>query len=490
MNKTISIWLIITWFGLPLAALPWKNDASFQAEESLVEIEVTKKSYSYKQPWLTNNQTGNKNGLIIDHHQILTTADGLRFDASYRIRKGGESKRYEATLSSIDFQANIAILRVADPEFWLEVEPVIFAPDIPQNGNLQVYRWRSGRIEERTAEIVRLYVGSAKLSKLAHLVLLASSEMNAAGWSEIVMDGNRLVGLTTSGSKNKQIMILPATFIAAALERGPCGEGMGHGFFDFYWMPSNNPALLKSKGLDPKSSGGIIVTRTGILKKEATSLREGDVILKIDGFTIDKEGKYIDPKYGRLSFKGLSSRSHATGETIPMEIWRDRQMQTINYLLPRVDYNQGLVPSRQQDAEPRYLIAGGLIFQPMDDPLMQALSKTSSGAMDYFQEMQPEIGRPSLVVLTSVLPDDYNLDYENIGPLMLDCINGLPIHTLEDVAHAFANPLNGFHHLKFMDDFNLKHLVLKAKTLQDATERVLQHYRIRSASRGVDPLKP
>ena len=121
---------------------------------------------------------------------------------------------------------------------------------------------------------------------------------------------------------------------------------------------------------------------------------------------------------------------------------------------------------------------------------MQALSKNSSGAMDYYKEAQPEIDRDSLVVLSTVLPDDHNLDYENIGPLILDRINGQTIHTLEDVAHAFAHALDGFHHLEFMKDYALKHLVLDADTLPEATERVLQNYRIPSASRGLGSIKP
>lgn len=468
--------------GTQIAAFPWRAVQAFQPEESLVEIELTKKIHSYRQPWLTNNQTGNKNGLVIGPNQILTTADGLSSSATFRIRKGGESKPYLAQLRSIDFQANLALLDVEDPEFWLHVKPVRLADTTPQNGILQIYRWRSGRIEERAAEIVRLHVGSAKLSDLSHLVLLASSEINGAGWAEIVMDGNRLVGLTTSGSENKQLTILPATFIADALKRGPCGDGPGHGFFDFYWMRASNPALLESKGLDPEANEGVVVTRAKIYEEAGSSLQDGDVILKIDGFPIDKEGKYIDPEYGRLSLEGLSTRQHAAGESIPMEIWRDRQLQQIQYSLPRADFNHGLIPNHQHDVEPRYLIAGGLLFQPLDGPLMRALSKANSGAMEYYDAMQPEIGRPSLVVLSTVLPDDYNLGYENIGPLMLDRINGQTISTLEDVARALANPPNGFHRLEFMHDDTLKHLVLDARNLEAATERVLQQYRISRAA--------
>jgi hypothetical protein len=489
MNKIFLSFIFLACAYTHAFDLSFRSHKSFEPEDSVLEIEFTKKSYSYRQPWVARNQTGYKNGLVVDSHQILTTADGLSAGASYRIRKGGESRQYQAHLRSIDFQANLALLDVEDPAFWDQLEPVQLAPSLPQSGELQIYRWRSGRIEERAAEIVRLYVGSAKLSDLSHLVLRVSSDINAAGWAEIVMDQNRLVGLTTSGSKNKQLSILPATFIADALERGPCGDGPGHGFFNFYWMPASNPALLASKGLDPEQREGIVVTQSEVFDNYPSPLQEGDIILEIDGFPLDKEGKYIDPQYGRLSLEGLSNRSHAAGETIPMQVWRDHKLLSIDYPLPRADFNLGLIPTHQHDLTPAYLIAGGLLFQPLDGPLMRAISKSTTGAMEYYAEKQTAHEHESLVILSTVLPDDYNLGYENIGPLILERINNRSISTLDDVAQALANPPNGYHTIKFNHDGALQHLVLEAAQLEQATQRVLEQYRIPSAA-SAGTLKP
>ena len=81
------------------------------------------------------------------------------------------------------------MLDVSEPIFWKDMEPVKL-PKNPQSGDLQIYRWRSGRIEERAAEIIRLYNDTNKMSFLQHLKLSASSEITGAGWAEVVDGGN------------------------------------------------------------------------------------------------------------------------------------------------------------------------------------------------------------------------------------------------------------------------------------------------------------
>lgn len=479
---------LIIYFLVALCC-PLLLQASFSPQQSIVEIEITKKVYNYLQPWTASSQTGIKNGLVIEEHKILTTADGLTQSSICRIRKGGESRQYSAEVLSIDYQANIALLGINDESFWVSVRPTEFAQTLPESGTLQIYRWRSGRIEERTAEIVRLYVGTGKLSDLSHLTLLASSEINSAGWAEVAIKGNKLIGLTTSGSKNKQLTILPASVITQALERGPCGQGSGHGFFDFYWMPANNPHLLTSKGFDPKKEQGVVVTKASVINKDTGPLRHGDLILKIDGFPIEKVGKYMDPDYGRLSMEGLSTRRHAAGESIPMQIWRDGKTIEIEYKLPKSDFNSGLIPNHRYSRKPEYLIAGGLVFQPFDGSLLRALGESTSGILDYYAEKKHAEDRDALVILSMVLPDDYNLGYENLRLLIIDSINGKIISSLSDVEQALANPSNGYHKIEFMYDFYMKHVVLEVETLTEATARILENYRIpKATSSGVPTL--
>ena len=466
--------LLIAGFGLAQAR-------AFDPEASVVEIEITKKAYDYRMPWVTRNEQTHKNGILIGQNQILTTADGFSGQYLCRITKGGESRQYTAQIKWIDFYANIAMLDVSEPSFWQNMDPVKLSVTIPQSGDLQIYRWRSGRIEERAAEIIRLYNDTNKMSFLQHLKLSASSEITSAGWAEVVFDGAQLVGLTESASKDNRFNILPAPFIISVIEHNQSSDNPGLGTFDFRWMNAKNPALLKSKGLNMPDRG-VVVTEVGGRRLADSNLKSGDVILAIDGFEVDSEGKYLDPDYGRLSISGLATRAHSAKDIISMTIWRDQAKQSIAYTLPRAQFSKSLIPSERYDAPPHYLVAGGLLFQPLDGPLMRALGKNKPILLDYYSDRPPLEGRDGIVLLSTVLPDDYNRGYEDIYYAIIDQINGQAIHKLEDVKSALAKPQAGFHCIQFMPDEATHQIVLDSTEMPNATERILRHYRIPAAS--------
>lgn len=470
----------IAFITLAFISLSSVGVASIDPENAVVEIEVTKKDYDYRTPWITRNQQVRKNGILIADNRILTTADGLSGQYLCRIKKGGESRQYTAELLWVDYYANVAVLSVAEPEFWKGMRPVDLAEMVPQGGDVQIYRWRSGRIEEREAEIVRLFSGKSATSYINHLVLTVSSSMKSAGWAEVVVYEDELIGLTVAASTDT-LTILPAQFIAKVLENRNSKDAPGLGYFDFKTMRARNPALLASKGLDLRDVG-VVVTEVGGRGLSNEDLQVGDVILEIDGFEIDSVGQYIDPDYGRLSMSRLANRAHAAGQAIPFKIWRDGKARMIEYTLPRADFDKDLIPEQRYDAAPQYLIEGGFVFQPLNGPMLRALGQNKPPLLDYYSQQTGPEAREGLVVLSGVLPDDYNLGYENLRFLLVDRINGVEINTLENIVSALESSEDGFHRIRFMPEERVLHVVLNAKEIESATTRILQKYRIPKAS--------
>ena len=480
MIKHLALTLLCGLFALHAAQagsrIGTQSTAPFESAAALVEIEITKTGYDYRLPWNSRSLQSRKNGIVIDGHQILTTADGFSGQTLCRIRKGGVTHQYTATLKWIDYYANLAMLDVEDPAFWEDMHPTRLAKEIPQSGALQIIRWRNGRIEERAAEIIRLYIGKSKMSYVHHLTLSASTEMDSAGWAEVILSKDEIIGLTTS-STNDKLTILPAPFITSVLKQRTSANGSGIGHFDFSVMDGKNHALLQSKGMTATDIG-VVVTKVGTRRLAANTLKVGDVLLEIDGFEIDNDGKYIDPTYGRLSLYGLATRNGGAGDTLPMRIWRDNQEITVDYILPRAAFEKDLVPDEIYDQAPDYLIAGGLLFQPLTGPYLNAYGKNKPLLLDYYSYYAELPERDGLVILSSVIPDNYNHGYEGIRLLIVDRINGQTINTLADVAEALAAPKGEFHRIEFMPDQGFKHIVLDAAKMESATQRILEHYNI------------
>ena len=109
---------------------------------------------------------------------------------------------------------------------------------------------------------------------------------------------------------------------------------------------------------------------------------------------------------------------------------------------------------------------------------MRALGKNKPILLDYYNDRPPLEERDGIVLLSMVLPDDYNRGYEDIRYIMVDDIIGKVIHKLEDVKAALIQPEAGFHRIQFMPDEDIHQIVLDSTKMQVATERILQHYRI------------
>ena len=472
-----TVFLTLILLSATVLAGPLSQIRSFDAEKSLVEIEVTRTTYNYNIPWITGNTQTRKNGIVIAQNRILTTADGLSGQYLCRVRKGGQSRHYTAEILWIDYHTNIALFRVKEDAFWNGMRPVKLASKLPMSGDdLNVYRWRGGRIESRAAEIIRLFIGKSKTSYIRHISLAVSSEINAAGWAEVVIHKNQLIGLTSSGS-DQRLNILPAPFIDFVLQGHEGNKAPGAAFFDFGWMDGKNPALLRSKSFQENGTG-VVVTEIGKRGLSKNTLRSGDILFEIDGFSIDHDGKYIDPDFGRLSIDGLATRSRFAGEKIPMKIWRDGSELTIEYKLPEADFRKSVIPEQCYDCPPEYLVAGGLVFQPLTGPLLRALGQNTPLLLEYY-EAHPPIGeRNGLVLLSMVLPDDYNRGYESARLLLVDQINGNSINCLRDVETALEEADDGYHRIRFMKDESIIHMILDAKELPAATNRILERYQI------------
>ena len=72
--------------------------------------------------------------------------------------------------------------------------------------------------------------------------------------------------------------------------------------------------------------------------------------------------------------------------------------------------------------------------------------------LDRFQwELFPE-GHRHVIVLSQVLPVNGTIGYEDFGYLTVTKVNGKDIHSLDDLAEAVKQPLDGFDRIETEED--------------------------------------
>src|SRR5262245_6103664 len=383
-------------------------------EASLVSLDITRRQYDYFQPWSKRGQTVAKAGIVIGSREILTTADDLDDRTLVRVQKQGRGSWSTAQVKWIDYPANLAILTTKEDKFWDGLRPIALADKIVKDGNIQILRWRAGNLETRRVEFNRFSVNHGNLSDAMHVIMELNSEIDGVGWGEPIIVGNKVIGLVFSQSGNA-LRALPSPFLKSILDAQKRGVYKGLGYFDFTWQPAENPETLDYLKLPGQRHGGIVID---VPQKPAAPpvLKQRDIILQVDGFEIDTQGDYLDPDYGHLLLENLSTRNKWAGDGVRLKIWREGAAQEVTYRLPKAEDAARLVPEAPFDAEPEYLIAGGLVFQPLTKNFLRAWGqdweRRAPFRLAYFRNEEPKPEQPAIVVLSQVLPDFYNLGYQ------------------------------------------------------------------------------
>lgn len=453
---------------------------------SLVQVEVTYKVHDSFQPWNDPTRAIRKHGIVIGQNEVLTTAQYLPTHTLVRLQKGGRGRWFDGRVKWWDAQSNLALLTTDAPGFWADLRPAALSTEASRGPEFDLVRWRDGNLETRRVEFGRYAVGEGVLGFAPHLNLEVSTDLNGLGWSEIVARSGRVIGMTAY-STGRTCGVIPAALIRHVLEAYRKGEYTGLGYFDFVWQPGRNPELLAELGLEGEPRG-VVVQAPGAETEGDNSPRARDIILEIGGFAIDMEGDYLDPDFGHLQLENLPNRAHLAGQTIPIKVRRGAEELTLDYKIPRADFADELVPREVFGAPPAYVVAGGLVFQPLSEAFLRGWGddwrKYAPFRLQYFQYADAPDGRESLVVLSGVLPDDINLGYQDAGMLAVDKVNGRPVATLAELVEALKTPAEGGVHLfEFLGGRSLQRILLDAATLDAATARVVEHYGLPAATR-------
>lgn len=472
--------LICTLLLAPGLCLQAASDDLSRWEHSLVTIEVNRQAYNFIQPWTRRSVSMQKSGIVIGPTRILTTAEQMNDLLTIRIQKGGRGRWFAGKLEWVDYHANLAMITCDDADFWKGLKPASFMSRIPLSGDARVLRWRDGKIEGRKMEINRVRIQTGRQTFIDVLHLELNGEVQGIGWGEPVIDGSRIIGLMEQQESSGGIAI-PAPFINSILEARAKGDYRGLGFFNFYWQKAENPDALKALKL-PDTDHGVIVIDPLAKLGEDPILKYKDVILNIGGFDIGPEGDYQDPTYGRIMLEALATRGRWAGDEVPMTIWRDGRQMQVKYKLPTARFRDEMIPDEVFDQAPEYLIAGGFVFQPLTVPYLESWGadwqRRAPFRLAYLKQAVPTEKQEAIVVVSLVLPDPFNLGYQDIRGLVVRKINGHKIVHLEDVVSALKDSKDGFHTVEFSPGDSPGKIVLDAGTMSRATSRVLQRYGI------------
>ncbi len=448
---------------------------------SMVSVRVNAKNWNARLPWLSGKEdTRRGSAVVITAQRLLTTAALVANAQLIQVRKNGRPPDYSATVERVDYAANLALLRVSSAPFWQGLKPMALSHPPAGLLSLTITRWRSGHFEQSAAEIVRYNQHTSPYDFLLETpAVWLNTSLQKIRDGEAAIHQNRLIGLTAYQNKNEVRLILRG-MLAMFVNAGPREVFANRGFD---WQPLDHPHLRKSLGLTARG-GGIRINNLYAEGSGAKELRKGDVLLRMLGLPIDAEGGVSHAVFGRIPFQVLLNTT--SQPQVAVQLLRNKKLLNINIERQRTSSSGFRVLPPPRDIPPDYEVFGGMVFQEFNLGYLQSWgAKWKNNAPQRLtvefllrqrREKDEDISR--VLIISKVLSDAVNLDYENAENTIIQSVNGLQVRSLQEFRQALAAPQDQHHLISTISGQNVGLLVFSAADIQEANRRIAQRYGI------------
>jgi S1-C subfamily serine protease len=482
LKPRLAAWLMLVswvWLLLPVYAGAGENIKAIR--RGVVRVFAVSQTPDYASPWDPGrSESGMGTGFIISGRRILTNAHVVSNDRFIAVEKEGDARRYEARVKFIAHDCDLAILEVTDRHFFDSTSrlPLGKVPSLDSVVTVLGYPIGGDRLSVTRGVVSRIdYQVYSHSGVDSHLAIQIDAAINPGNSGGPVIQNGAVVGVAFQGfsgivAQNVGYMI-PTPVIDRFL------KDVSDGHYDCYvdlgiqFFPLINATFRRALGLDGGDSG-VMVSEVMQAGAAYGHLQVGDVLLDIDGRPIFSDGR-VAMDNDRLLLNEVVERKFK-GDTVTLKFLRHAKVMTTSFML-KMPWPY-LTQARQYDVQPRFVIFGGLVFQPLSSSFYATLDNKSVTLRYYYTQFlgaELYLEHPEVVVISKVLPDPINAYQDRFIHTIIDTINGAKIRTLEDLAAAFDKP-DSFFVIRVVGD--PQPLVLEAKAVRAARQRILERYRI------------
>jgi S1-C subfamily serine protease len=478
------LWLALA-LSLPAQTASQAIDVGSGEWDGVVNIDVSVLVPNFREPWNSGQPSGGRGtGFLIGPNRFLTNAHVVSNATRILIRTSNDPRPHPARILHIAHDCDLALIEAENPAPFAKVRQLklgniprlnteVIAIGYPIGGErISVTRGVVSRID------FNLYSHSGVDSHLSIQVDAAINPGNSGG--PVLQDG-RVVGVAFQGYSGRVAQNVGYMIPVPVIERFL--QDIEDGRYDHYVelaisdFAIENPAQKKALKL-PDDDVGVLVASVEPKGCAEGVLKAGDVLLKLDDNAVLNNG-LIRIGGELMDMSEVVERKFA-GDKLRLEFLRDGKPMKAEVTLER--FEPYVRMGEQYNKRPRYLVHAGLVFQPMDRNLMDALQIRDAAATHLFDNYLTEhlyLKRPEPVVLTQVLADEINAYFGPYEQSVVESINGKPIRQLSDVAAALDKPdpkHPDFTVIKLLEKG--RPLVLKRQLAAQAHPHILKTYGI------------
>jgi S1-C subfamily serine protease len=450
-------------------------------QKSLVRITATEVAPDYRAPWNAGMiGRGVGAGFVIEGNRIMTNAHVVSNSRYLTVERDGDPNKYPAKVLFVAHDCDLALITVDSPNFYKNMLALKFGgiPELESTVSAYGYPIGGERMSVTTGIVSRIDFQLYTHSSIdQHLAIQISAQINPGNSGGPVMQNTKVVGVAFQGYSGDVAQgvayMVPTPVITRFLKDVSDGRYDGYVDLGITYGKLQNPAQRKFLGL--KDDGrGVLVETVVAAGPCAKLLRPGDVLLSIDNHPVASDGN-VELEGERVEMPEVVERKFKR-DSVKFDIWRDKQSTSGSVQLDTVPPYS--MQSHKYDVRPRYVVYGGLLFQPLSLDLLEAYQPTDLRLrhfFDFYVIDQLYLEHPDVIVLTNILPDPINTYLAPYRGGIVDSINGKKIHTLEEFSQTLAEPAE-----RFVIDLigDGPPLVLDPKQVEAARERIRQRYNV------------
>lgn len=490
-SSTLTAGILILAFLIPVHAE--EKPVAVGQPLAVVRVNGTTQAYDFFRPWAKKPAvTRRALGVILPGNKVLVTAEMVANKSYIELEKAASGEKVAAKLLAVDYEANLALLAPEDSKFLEPLGSLTTAAQVKTGDRLDIWQLEnSGTLVATSGLVTSCEVGRYALDDFGYLLfkITAALQYRENSYTVPIVKNDKLAGLLLRfdpRSQTVESISLPVIqhFLKAAAEtpyRGFPRAGI-------QFEPTRDPQLRRYLKL-PADNGGIYLSHVAAGTVAARAgLQKGDVIVSVDGQTIDADGNYNHPVFGKISINHLISTEHYVGDILKIKYSRTGEVKETSATVedrPPQDY---VSEPYIYDRAPKFILLGGLLFQELSRQYLREWGnnwqKDAPLKFVYFDRYQSELFSPDrgrIVIISHILSAPSTIGYDQLSYLIVDKVNDQPIKGIADLDRALKTPIDGFQKIEVLEDPNT--LYLDARTVEADTIALGKQYGLPNSSR-------
>jgi len=416
-------------------------------ETQVLRIFATKRAGYYHKPWKSPDFIQVKGSAFFFSDEklfpgqrglILTNAHAVALAQSIKISNGKEKRRYDVNLVGVCNTADFAVVKMEAGELEIyerrngKVVPLQLGNSDQLRVGHKVLGWgyplggeRISKSEE--GEISRIEVNRYAYSGDRWLMVQASLQQNRGNSGGPVLKDGHVVGMSFQGIRTSDRInyFIPINLVRRLVpalgdqSRIPQWQYLAQSMFprlkDYYNLDADQGGIL----IDYVIPGG---------GPQKFGLRDGDILVEIDGHEIDNFGDiFYEPIGQRVYYEEILNRK-LVGDPLSLKVIRKGEVKEISgsvgeglpVLVPRIF------------APPNYFIFGGIGFVELTLNCIDNLGKSGEAFRAKYASEYPQKPYQKIIIISEIFPE-YGL--VNTVPFLkrIEKINGEEVLNISDL---------------------------------------------------------